>query len=504
MQDRHTSRHWKTFLPPAYTWLETAKLSQVNEPLKKSCIVVPVSYDKKLDLSQTPLADSHKKQAEQAAETLHWQGKGELLVPLEDGSQLLLITTSKLKVSAARVAREVGHAAGRLIKDRKIKALTIVGTTKVPAAMVFDGLAQGTYTQALFKAEADKKELPAEVGFWDQNLTANDINEAKALARSVLFARMLQDAPANWLTPPKWAAIAEEHFAGSKAEVVILGRKELETLNMGSFLSVAAASPLDPKLISIKIAGKNPGKKVALIGKGLTFDAGGVSLKPSKGMGEMKYDMSGGAAVMGAAHFLADVQPDVDVHLIIGAVENVISGTATRPGDIVQACNGKTIEILNTDAEGRLVLADLLAYASESKPDLMIDLATLTGAVLHGLGSAGAAVISNNNNVAQYVMNQGEQAGEPFWQLPMWPELLAEAKSDVADLKNIAKPSVNAGTIMGGVFLNEFVGEGISWAHLDIAGTGWNCSATGYPKSGGSGFAIRTLAHICRNFEPVK
>jgi leucyl aminopeptidase len=250
-------------------------------------------------------------------------------------------------------------------------------------------------------------------------------------------------------------------------------------------------------MIVIEIAGANPNETVALIGKGLTFDSGGISLKPGLGMGEMKYDMSGGAAVLGAAYFLGSVRPKSKVVCIIGAVENMPGPTATRPGDVVVAMNGKTIDVQNTDAEGRLVLCDLLHYANVTyKPTLMVDIATLTGAVLHALGHAGAALMSNDQHTADHVLKTAREQGEPFWQLPLWPELEKEVKGECSDLANIAKPNVQAGTIIGGIFLAEFVGS-TKWVHLDIAGTGWGCRATGFPAAGGSSFGLRTMVALC-------
>jgi leucyl aminopeptidase len=274
----------------------------------------------------------------------------------------------------------------------------------------------------------------------------------------------------------------------------------MTALGMGSFLSVADGGNTEPRTIVIEIDGKDNSKSIALVGKGLTFDSGGISIKPSAGMEEMKYDMSGGAAVLGVARYFSKVKPPVKVVCIIGASENMPSGTATKPGDIVRAMNGKTIEVLNTDAEGRLVLADCLHYAiSQYKPAMVIDIATLTGAVLMALGCVGAALMANDAATAQHILKAAEGMGEPLWQLPLWPELEKETKSEIADLKNIAKANVKGGSIMGGMFLKEFVGDA-KWAHLDIAGTGWNCQATGYPPGGGSTFGLRTMVAACMRF----
>jgi leucyl aminopeptidase len=317
-----------------------------------------------------------------------------------------------------------------------------------------------------------------------------------------LLTRHLQDLPANILTPPRFAEIAEGLFKGTAAKVKIHGPRELKEYGMGAFLAVAQGSPIEPRMIEIDIPGKSQDQTIALVGKGLTFDSGGISIKGAAGMGEMKFDMSGGAAVLGAAWFLQKVKPSARTVCLIGAVENMPSGSAIRPGDIVQTMNGKTVEILNTDAEGRLVLCDVLTYAQRQfKPTLVADIATLTGAVLHGLGHAGAAYLTHNEKTAKLVYDVGQLYGEPLWRLPLWPELAKEVKSETADLANIPKPSVAAGTIIGATYLREFIEQAdTEWVHLDIAGTAWACAATGYPEGAGSAFGLRTLIGLAMRY----
>jgi leucyl aminopeptidase len=310
----------------------------------------------------------------------------------------------------------------------------------------------------------------------------------------------MQDAPANWFDPLRFAEIAEDVCKENGIKVTIHDKASLQTLGMGSFLSVNAGSANEARMIVMEIDGQDNSKSVALIGKGLTFDAGGVSLKPGLGMEEMKYDMSGGAAVLGSAFYFSQVKPPVKTICIIGATENLINSHATKPGDVVVAMNGKTIEIQNTDAEGRLVLADLVHYANVTfKPEMMIDVATLTGAVLIALGTVGAGLMSNDDATAEHILKASKEIGEPFWQLPLWPELEQETKGTTADLNNIAKSSVKAGTIMGAMFIKEFVGNA-KWAHLDIAGTGWNCKAVGFPGSGGCAYGLRTMVESVKRF----
>ena len=496
MASRHDARTWDSFLPPAYNWLDSLKIETIAEPASDSWLIVPVVYDKGLDLSKSSLSSELSSKVEAEARRIGWQGKGLQTLAVDD-KYVVLAPLSKLDVSWDRRAREAGLEVSRHLKDAKINHVTFCGSAEMAVAKLLEGYLDGLYEIGLFKGASHSREFPSDVSVLGA-VTDKDLDFVVSMVRGTLFTRMLQDAPANWLNSERWGEIASAVFEGrSGVTVKVLGREQLKAEKMGSFLSVAAGSPVDPKLISIKIKGKSSQKTVALVGKGLTFDAGGISLKGSAGMGEMKYDMSGGAAVMGAAHFLSECQPEHDVHCLIGAVENMPSGTATRPGDIVQARNGKTIEVLNTDAEGRLVLADVLDFAADEKPDFIVNLATLTGAVLHGLGHSGAAIMSNNPSSAALMLAVGEDSGEPLWQMPIWPELAKEVKSDIADLKNIAKPSVLAGTIVAGAFLREFVPKDIPWVHMDIAGTAWTCSATGYPKAGGSGFGVRSIAQLC-------
>ncbi len=430
-----------------------------------------------------------------------WKGQnGSIRINL-DHSPYLCLAPLGLKVSKTQVGRHYGLEISKAIKGLSLKGLSIHVPNSCEASDIFEGLAAGLYQPNVFLGQIPKRKsglenLPSKVeflgGIWEKNKQL----ATRALARATAICRFTQDAPPNWLDPQMFADVATLLGEEAGLKVSVLGKKEIEKLGMGSFLSVALGSPKEPKLIKLEIKGRSSKQKLALVGKGLTFDTGGTSLKPPAGMGEMKYDMSGGAAVLGAALFLAEIQPAMDVVCLIGAVENIGGGSATRPSDVVVASNQKSIDIQNTDAEGRLVLADLLHYAIDTcKASAIVDLATLTGAVLMALGHAGAGLMTNSQTLGDQVLAAAKASGEPMWQLPLWPELFAEVKSDVADLCNIAKPSVKAGTIIGGIFLSEFVGE-TPWVHLDIAGTAWQCSATGYPGPGGSGYGVKLLGQL--------
>lgn len=264
---------------------------------------------------------------------------------------------------------------------------------------------------------------------------------------------------------------------------------------MGALLAVARGSNTPPKLILLRYegAGSQPRRKLALVGKGVTFDSGGLSLKTSAGMISMKDDMAGAAAVLGAMRIVGERKPAIDVLAVIPCVENMPSGNAVRPGDVVRTCSGKTIEIHNTDAEGRLILADAVAYACIREVDEIVDVATLTGAVGVALGDVYSGIVSNNDALVERVVQAGRLTGERFWQLPSAPEFKKRFASDIADLKNVGGRL--GGAIIGGLIIGEFAGE-TPWAHLDIAGTAYRSRATGYLPKGASGVAVRTLAEL--------
>jgi leucyl aminopeptidase len=276
--------------------------------------------------------------------------------------------------------------------------------------------------------------------------------------------------------------------------VRILEQRELKRLGMGGILGVGQGSDRPPRLIVVRYRPRRrPRKIVVLVGKSITFDSGGLSIKPAKGMEEMKYDMSGGAAVLGALQAFSRLKPPVEVIGILPASENVIGGSALRPGDILRSASGKTIEIINTDAEGRLVLADALHYAQRFKPDFLIDLATLTGACLVALGTQVSGMVTNDKELSRKVFEAGERAGERVWELPLYDEFIEATKSQIADLKNSA--GRNAGAITAAAFLSHFVGK-TKWCHLDIAGTAWSDRESGHLAPGATGMGVRLMVEF--------
>ncbi len=507
--------NWRDYLSKEYTWASTMKLGQTNAPVAGAIHFLiadelnPDDESPKVTLTKSVFDDNWKKDLETAAANSGWKpsANGTCFIQ-HQGFNFLLVVPTQLKVTSSQKSRQLGLDFAKALKNIKTNRWVFVARRDACILGMMDGLTMGFYEVGFLKSKKKKTSdtssaLPQNVDLWGGKLPEEKwVQEFRAHVESVSLTRFLQDAPPNYLTPERFANIIEDISKASGFKCEILGPEEMSAKGMGSFVSVANGSTNEPRLISVEIPGTKPSKnKVALVGKGLTFDSGGISLKPGNGMQEMKYDMSGGAACAGALHFFGKIKPEVDTVCLIGATENMPSSTATRPSDVVAAMNGKTIEVNNTDAEGRLVLADVLCYAQEKyKATHIIDIATLTGAVLSALGHAGAAVVSNDQDWTDRILKHSKTVGEPLWQLPLWPELVKEVKGETSDLQNIAKPNVMAGTIMGGLFLQEFINKDVKWAHLDIAGTAWQCSATGFPQPS-SGFGLRTMADICCHWD---
>ncbi len=321
------------------------------------------------------------------------------------------------------------------------------------------------------------------------------VSRGRIMAGATSLARDMINEPANVLTPTRMAEIAQEVAEEEGLEVQVLDRPHMEELGMGAFLGVAQGSDQPPKLIVLRYHGDpdNPSNNLGLVGKGITFDSGGLSLKPPSGMEQMKRDMSGGASVIGSLKAIAQLKPRINVSGIVAATENMPGPSAQRPGDIVRTMNGKTIEVLNTDAEGRLVLADALCYARQMGLNRLVDVATLTGAIVVALGNVCAGVMGNNQELIDRVIKAGGISGERMWQLPMFDEYRDEIKSTVADVKNIG--GRGAGSITAAMLLAEF-SEDTPWAHLDIAGTAWTNKEKGYLVKGATGVPCRTLVNL--------
>jgi leucyl aminopeptidase len=328
----------------------------------------------------------------------------------------------------------------------------------------------------------------------DKKRLEKAIEKARILAEAANWARDMVNEPSNFMTPADMAAAARKLAEKYGLEIEVFEKEKIQELGMGGLLGVSQGSQQPPRFIVLNYKGKATGGiDLVLAGKGITFDSGGISIKPSDGMADMKGDMAGGASVMATLMVIAKLKPKINVTALVPATENMPSGTAIKPGDIITAMNGKSIEVLNTDAEGRLILADALSYAKKLGAKAIIDVATLTGACHVALGSLCSGAFANNQALADRVIAAGKETGELMWQLPMYEEYREQLKSDFADIKNIGNRY--GGAITGAKFLEEFVG-GTPWVHLDIAGTYETDKDKGYLVKGATGVPVRMLVNL--------
>ena len=403
------------------------------------------------------------------------------------------LNAEKLRVAAALVAKEAGR--------RKASSLAWLLPESDDAAAAAGGVVTGTILGAYrfdrFKSADSERPALESLSLLAPGAVAAATETARIAAEAQNRARDLQSTPANFATPAALAARAEEIAAAHETVTVeVLGREEIAAKKMGGLIAVSQGSAEEPRLIVLRYAGGG-GSTLGLVGKGVTFDTGGISLKPGAGMDEMKYDMSGAATVLEAVAVIAELGLAVDLIAVTPATENMPSGTAIKPGDVITQYNGTTVEVNNTDAEGRLILADALAYAIELGAERVVDLATLTGAVVIALGSTYAGVIANDDALAGEVERAGTTTGELTWRLPLHPEYTKLMKGTVADLSNLASKR-EAGTATAGAFLAEFVGE-TPWAHVDIAGTAWDVGRA-YTGKDASGYGVRLLIELAHRF----
>lgn len=365
---------------------------------------------------------------------------------------------------------------------------------------ITEGALLGSYRYTKFKTKEEEIE-PGKRIEKISLITRKTSEIQEAISRAVLYAdatylaRDLTNEPANALNPAVLADIARQIAQDAGLEIKILEKADLEKMGAGAILGVGSGSGVPPRLIQLSYNCEDKSaKKVALVGKGITFDSGGLSLKPSKFMETMKSDMAGAAAVLSAMRALPQIKPNCNVIGILCAAENMPSGSAIRPGDVLRAMNGKSIEVINTDAEGRLVLSDGLSWAAKQEADVMIDLATLTGACIIGLGPYVAGAMGNDKDLIQEILEAGRYVGEPYWELPIPDDYDFMIKSDIADMKNLAQNS-EAGAIQGALFLREFIGKA-KWVHLDIAGPTWYEKEFYHMPKNGTGFGARTLLQL--------
>lgn len=417
--------------------------------------------------------------------------------PLRKIAIVGLGSSDHLKLDTVRQAAGI---CAKLAKKEKCQTLGISfpvwkSAPDATASAIVEGVELALHLDHRFKSEPeDKSGAIDQIDLLGFVASESAIVRARQITAGVILARELVAAPANSVTPITMAETAQSLAAECGLELTILEREDCEKLGMGAFLGVAQASDLPPKFIHLiyKPAGK-PRRKIAIVGKGLTFDSGGLNIKGvGSGIEMMKIDMGGAAATLGAAKAIGHIKPDVEVHFISAVTENMISGHAMRPGDILTASNGKTIEVNNTDAEGRLTLADALVFADKLGVDAIVDLATLTGACVVALGDDIAGLWSPQDSVAAEIVAASEMAGEKFWRMPMEDKYFEGLKALHADMKNTGpRPG---GAITAALFLKQFVKD-TAWAHLDIAGPVWTEKENGYNGPGATGFGVRTLVH---------
>ncbi|HXG50372.1 MAG TPA: leucyl aminopeptidase [candidate division Zixibacteria bacterium] len=475
------------------------------ESLRTELLVLPVA-EKKTDQPEIRALDRRLKgHLRERIEKSRFSGA--------DGSSLLystagLLPASHLLLLGIGPEREIGTDTWRAAGARASKEASAVGASEVAfffppatgleegAGAVTEGALLASYQFNKYRSNS-KPAAPLKVltllrpGLRRTAGLEKAVAFAREAAAGVFLARDLVNEPPSVTTARFLAEQARRHCRGNGLSVEIWGKRKIEAERLAGLLAVNRGSQEEPKFIIVRYRPETPARKrVALIGKGITFDSGGLSLKPAKSMETMKLDMSGGAAVIAAMSRLPALRPPVEVTGYIPATDNLPGGNAQKPGDVIRYLNGKTIEVLNTDAEGRLILADALAYAARQKPDYMINLATLTGACMVALGSEVAGLFSNHQPLADRVIRCARESGEKLWQLPLVKEYREAIKSSVADMKNVG--GSHGGAIIAALILQEFVAD-IPWAHLDIAGPAFAERDTPLCPKGGTGFGVRTL-----------
>ncbi len=503
-------------------------ITKVAETIKTDLLVY-LAVEKK---GKTPVCDAAVQlQIEKAFELNDFSGKA--------GEQLLFYPPDQSNISAVRVLvlgmgpvnkekdkgdaldmlREAGGQVAKVCASVKARDVVICLPTlthlsaaladpDLSAMALAEGVILGDYRFERYKKSTKKKtDYPGlgRIKFVCRDnlkLVRQGVEKAKNAAFAACTARDMANEPGNHWTCADFAAYAKQLAADTGLGYRCIEKKEMEQMGMGGILSVNQGSHVPARMVILEYLPEQRTETILLVGKGVTFDSGGISIKPSAGMEDMKYDMCGGAAVICAMQAVALEKPDVGVVAIVPATDNMSGARATHPGDIISHYNGVTSEVINTDAEGRLILADALAWGIEHfKPTCVLDVATLTGAVIIGLGHHYTGLVSNNDALVKAVESAGSLAGEPVWRLPLNKNYEKQIESNLADIKNTGgKP---AGTITAAAYLSNFVGK-TPWAHLDIAGTAWDFTQKAYVPKGPSGTATRTFIHLVRNWKTGK
>jgi len=436
-------------------------------------------------------------------------GDTRVLYNVGNAGRLVLLGLGKREKFSGFSLRKAAAKAARVVRSIKRDSFAIALPrhealdAEALAAAVVEGTTLGLHLFNDFKTDEETKNL-TEIGqvtllTSDVEAATRGVEYAKIVAAANLRARHLVNLPSNKKSPQSLAFEAEKIAEEGGLRCEVWDENKIREERMGALYAVGMGSDNQPRLIILEHApaGTENDEPLILVGKGMTFDSGGLSIKPAQSMEDMKDDMAGAAVVLGVMSAIGQLKPQRRIIGIIASAENMINGRAQRPGDIVTARNGKTIEVLNTDAEGRLILADALSYASELKPAAMLDFATLTGAVRIALGTEAAGLFTNDNALEQQLRAAGDATGERLWPFPMWDEYKEHVKGTVSDLKNMGKER-SAGSIAGAVFLEHFVGDGIPWAHLDIAAVSLIRENQALTARGATGFGVRLVLEYLR------
>ena len=485
---------------------------QSPEKLKTPLLAIPVKEQGLKDPVIRVLDRLLKGRLSERIERSRFSGaQGSTLLQPTDGrlpaSHLLLLGMGKepeieshtWRKSAARAAKE---AVGLWAQEIDFFLPPFGDVSKI-SGPIAEGALLSSYQFNKYRSD-DRRPQPLRTfnlvkpGFRRTSETDRGLRSAQELTPGVFLARDLINEPPSISTATYLAEQSLQHCRSQRVKVEVWGKKKIAAMNLAGLLAVNRGSQEEPRFVIIRYQPQGkPQKKVALIGKGITFDSGGLSLKPSKAMETMKLDMSGAAAIIGTMSVIADLQPKVDVTGYIPTTDNLPSGTAQKPGDIIRYLNNKTVEVLNTDAEGRLILADALALAAKEKPDYIVNLATLTGACMVAWGTEVAGIFGNDQPLVDQLIRSGREAGEKLWQLPLVKEYREDIKSSVADIKNVG--GSHGGAITAALFLQEFVANR-PWAHLDIAGPAFADKETPLSTKGGTGFGVLTLLKFLEGF----
>jgi leucyl aminopeptidase len=405
--------------------------------------------------------------------------------------RVLLIGIGKRSEVTRERLRQAGGFAASSLKKLSIKkaalSTALIASVKMPPSAFLEGFLLARYSFVKYKKDSAGK-LGSLTLLSRAHLTG-EVRRTEAVVKAANLARDLVNTPANEMTP---SVLVKYARSLKNVSVKVIDKKGAAKLGMGAFLSVARGSEEPPKFIIMKYR-KKSGPPLVLIGKSITFDSGGISLKPAKGMEKMKYDMAGGAAVLGVMQAVSSMNLALHLVAILPATENLPGGGASKPGDVVKTFSGKTVEIISTDAEGRLALADAIGYAKKLRPGAMIDIATLTGACSIALGNEAIAMFGNDKTLLDTIKEASDETGEKVWQMPLYDEYGEYIKSDIADLKNSSGPS--GSLVTAGYFLKEFAGT-VPWVHLDIAGTAWTDRDRPYNRQGATGIGVRLLLNV--------